>query len=788
MPNTPPIPSRLPDLGRILTAASVRRPRLVVGLALLATALLLAAATRLRSEVGYAAYFGPEDPAVHRLEAFLEEFESGLHVLVAFGCPGSRVCGSFREPVALELLGRLQTEIDRIPNVRSTRSLLNAPILVGPLETRTVAEPHAGGGFELAPDFAELVARAPAERFLGGVVVSDDLATAGIVVELQSLESAPVRGAVHALLALLERYEAELGGEIYAAGDPVWTVASDDDLDVDARNLTALMFATIAAILWAFFRDARFTLLPLAAVAALTVQVHGVIALLGVPMTTILAALPPLLAVIAVTTSVHLLAALARIGGPTAPALVAAADEVGPACFWASLTTAAGFASFGLSELASFRHFGLVSAIAFALAFVGTFTLLPALLCLLPSRRPVRVRAGLVREVIAAALGAATGRPRFVLAASAIGLAALAAGIPRLYYEVDFGSQSLVLRSVRFIEASFRGPMTTELVVTLPRGAHVYDPESLALLARIERWFEGEPSTGAAFSFLDFLEEAARADRGRAPADVAELAAAAPSAMLVASQLPGLASFWSESPAGDDGTVPRDPARNASSGPGRERARVSVHRRWLDGREQIPYLERLGAFVAELNREGQGMGYTVELAGGLELAARAERRIRETQWTSFAGAFGVVAAAMAAALWRSPALLVLGIAANVLPVVALLGLMGWAGVAVDPANAMVAAILLAVAEDDTMHVAIRYLRERATGLSARRAIVTTLEHVGEPLVVTGICLALGFAVLMFSRWGGLVSFGLLASLGIILALVGDLLLVPAALCRERERT
>jgi uncharacterized protein len=775
MPNKPPIPSRIPDLARSLTQWSVRRPRFVVAAAAALTLLLLGAATRLQSEVGYAAYFGPDDPAVHRLEAFLDEFESGLHVLVAFGCPGSRLCGSFREPIALEFLARLQAEIDRVPNVRSTRSLLNAPILVGPLETRTVGAAR-DGGYALAPDFAELVARAPSERFLRGVVVSDDLATAGIVIELQSLDSGPVRDSVHALLEVLARYERELGGELYAAGDPVWTVASDDDLDADARNLTALMFVTIAAILFAFFRDARFTLLPLASVAALTVQVHGVIALLGVPMTTILAALPPLLAVIAVTTSVHLLSALARNkSGDPVGALVAAADEVGPACFWASLTTAAGFASFGLSELASFRHFGLVAAIAFALAFLGTFTLLPALLCLLPARRPVRVRAGLVREVIAAALSAATGRPRFVLVAGTLGLLALAAGIPRLYYEVDFGAQSLVLRSVRFIEASFRGPMTTELVVTLPAGARVYDAETLRLLDRIERWFEGEPSTGAVFSFLDFLEEAARADRGVAARDLDELAAAAPSAMLVASQLPGLAAFWNEAAPRSDGE------------PARERARVSVHRRWLDGREQIPYLERLAGLVDELNREGGARGYAVELAGGLELAARAERRIRETQWTSFAGAFGVVAAAMGAALWRSPALLVLGIAANVLPVVALLGLMGWAGVAVDPANAMVAAILLAVAEDDTMHVAIRYLRERAAGVPARPAIVVTLERVGEPLVITGICLALGFAVLMFSRWGGLVSFGLLASLGILLALVGDLLLVPAALCRTRER-
>jgi predicted RND superfamily exporter protein len=274
------------------------------------------------------------------------------------------------------------------------------------------------------------------------------------------------------------------------------------------------------------------------------------------------------------------------------------------------------------------------------------------------------------------------------------------------------------------------------------------------------------------WSFLDFLEEAQRAVGSPRPDGLRALAAAAPGLMPIVTSLEGLAAFWSEAPEDADGA--------------RERARVSVHRRWLDGREQLPYLERLGAFVEALNRELAPRGYRVELAGGLELAARAERRIRETQWTSFAGAFGVVAAAMGAALWRSPALLALGVAANVLPVVALLGLMGWAGVPVDPANAMVAAILLAVAEDDTLHVALRYLRERDAGLAALPAITRTLERVGEPLLITGVCLALGFAVLMFSRWGGLVSFGLLASLGIALALVGDLLIVPAALGRNRD--
>jgi predicted RND superfamily exporter protein len=44
-----------------------------------------------------------------------------------------------------------------------------------------------------------------------------------------------------------------------------------------------------------------------------------------------------------------------------------------------------------------------------------------------------------------------------------------------------------------------------------------------------------------------------------------------------------------------------------------------------------------------------------------------------------------------------------------------------------------------------------------------------------------LCLSLGFCVLLTAEWGGLAFFGRLAAAGVILALVGDLLLLPAAL-------
>ncbi len=771
--------NRVSSLARFLTEISVRRPLVTVAVGLAVTLGLAYQAAQLSSEVGYAAYFGPDDPAVHRLSDFFEEFDSGLHVLVVFGCPGSDVCSSVRDRAALEFIGELQRDLDALPNVRRTQSVLNAPIVVGPLETRTIAARGGGGDYPLSSDWQRLAEQSLGEPFLANVVVSEDGKTAGIIVEFQSLDSQPVRELVHAILDLVPRYEEKLGSEIFVAGDPVWTVVADDDLDADSINLTLLMFVLILAILWGFFRDAWLTILPVLSVGGLTIAIHGVIALLSIPMTTILAALPPILVVIAITAAIHLLTGFLRHPelGP-GPALVEAADEVGPGCFWAAVTTAAGFGSFLLSDLASFRQFGLAAAIGLGLAFLGTFTLLPALLCLMSprTRGADRARLGVVRELLSAALGAVSGRPTFVLVTGLAVLIGLAAGIPRLYYEVDFGDQSLVLRSVRFMEANFRKPMTTELVVTVPEGKRIYDAESLRILERLEQYFDEEPSSGIAWSFLDFLEEAYRIDHGSRARSFDELVAAAPAEMPIVASYDGLSGFWSESATerGDAGRVYLD------------RARVSVHRSWLNGEDQIPYVDRLRDFIAEVNQDVGPQGYRVELHGGLELAALAERRIRDTQWRSFGTAFVVVALTLWALLWSAPALAALGTVVNVLPVVALLGLMGWAGIAVDPANTMVAAVLLAIAVDDTIHVSLRYQRARVGGSSRLDAITTTLTTVGEAVVITSICLALGFAVLMFSRWGGLVSFGLLASLGIVFALLADLLLLPAALLLRQD--
>ncbi len=715
---------RVSNLARYLTEVSVRRPLLTVLLGLGLTMALLFQAARLTSEVGYAAYFGPDDPAVQRLSDFFEEFDSGLHVLVVFGCPGSKMCTSVREQGALEFIGRLQRDLDRLPNVRKTQSVLNAPIVIGPLETQTIAERDDNGSYALASNWSALVDRSLSEPFLANIVVSKDGRTAGVIVELQSLQSQPVRDVVHAILDLVPRYEEELGSEIYVAGDPVWTVVADDDLDSDSLKLTVLMFILIAAILWVFFRDVWLTILPVLAVGGLTVAIHGVLALLSFPMTSILAALPPLLVVIAITSAIHLITTFLRHGDlAPAAALVRAAEEVGPGCLWASFTTAAGFASFLVSDLASFRQFGIAAGMGLALAFLGTFTLLPALLCLKPPRIRAAdsVRFGVVRDLLGAAL-AAREEPSHLR----VGHGRRGALGPRVWNPAPL----LRGRLRRPVAGASLGPLHGgELPAADDHRARRNGAGGQADLRR------GNPPAPTAPGTLlrsgaqhGVRVELPRFPRGGVPdrpwqqSRVLRRARNALPARRCRSSPPMKAS----PPSG----ASRPRTRRMEARIYRDRARISVHRSWLNGQEQIPYVDRLRDFIAKVNRDEEAQGYRVELTGGLELAALAEQRIRDTQWGSFGAAFGVVAVTLWALLWSNPWLATLATLCNLLPVMALLGVMGWLGIAVDPANTMVAAVLIAINDDDTIHMSLRYQRERRAGKSRLEAIT---DRASKPL-------------------------------------------------------
>jgi predicted RND superfamily exporter protein len=93
----------------------------------------------------------------------------------------------------------------------------------------------------------------------------------------------------------------------------------------------------------------------------------------------------------------------------------------------------------------------------------------------------------------------------------------------------------------------------------------------------------------------------------------------------------------------------------------------------------------------------------------------------------------------------------------------------------------IASIILGLVVDDTIHFLYRFREEINLGEDALQAIRATIESVGKPIFSTSIILALGFWVMCLASFEPNINFGLLSGVAILLALIADLVVLPAAI-------
>ncbi|MBW2545178.1 MAG: MMPL family transporter [Deltaproteobacteria bacterium] len=123
----------------------------------------------------------------------------------------------------------------------------------------------------------------------------------------------------------------------------------------------------------------------------------------------------------------------------------------------------------------------------------------------------------------------------------------------------------------------------------------------------------------------------------------------------------------------------------------------------------------------------------------------------------------------------------LSLVPNLFPIVLNFGIMGIFGIPLNTGTAMVAAIAIGIAVDDTIHLMSRYNTEMRVLQSQDKAIEVCIRAETRPVISTSVALALGFAVLGFSNFVPVISFGLLSSMVMIFAIIGDLFITPILL-------
>jgi predicted RND superfamily exporter protein len=129
-------------------------------------------------------------------------------------------------------------------------------------------------------------------------------------------------------------------------------------------------------------------------------------------------------------------------------------------------------------------------------------------------------------------------------------------------------------------------------------------------------------------------------------------------------------------------------------------------------------------------------------------------------------------------LFRSARLTAIAFLPNAFPVLVVFGMMGLFGMPLNCGSAMVATIALGVALNDTVHFIMHYRGRRDEGFDVRPALVGTFGEIGRPIVLTSVVNTIGFGILFLSDFRPMSDFGLLASVAMVAALVGDLVMLP----------
>jgi uncharacterized protein len=109
-----------------------------------------------------------------------------------------------------------------------------------------------------------------------------------------------------------------------------------------------------------------------------------------------------------------------------------------------------------------------------------------------------------------------------------------------------------------------------------------------------------------------------------------------------------------------------------------------------------------------------------------------------------------------------------------------LGLMGWLGIKLDMATALVASVALGLSVDDTFHCLLQFRRERQTR-SFRDSLFASYSVTGPGVILSSLAVAVGFAALRLSEFIPFVYFGTMVCIATTGSTLGNLVLLPACL-------
>lgn len=744
----------------------ILRHRIAVLVAIgLITLLALASLSRAVVASSFGRMFLGDSPAYH---AYLEravQFQASDEVLIV-GVEDPDVLtpsGQDRLRTVIDALQKMDG-VDRVESVLSARRLMKTPI-----------------GLPVASSYAEEARRDPQripalieafrqDPLYKGLLISKDGKSSLVLIQLTVDPNRPVEKAPQIVGAALEEFRAA-GYSADAVHQAGLLAIIGEVISQTFTTIGRLLPATALLLLltvWLLFRRLWPAAVALGVSGVGATWTMGFAVLLDPQVNIIVAAVPAVVLIVATSDVVHLcsaylleLAKLPEGEEHKRAAILASGEDVGKACLFTSITTFVGFVALSFIPTPVFRILGLVLGVGVGVSLLLAMTAVPIVFSLMGRPKPLREGpSAAVHRVLDGVLSrmqwAATVHPRWVVAGFAALLTVAGVGISRLQVETDFAKRLSADNRVRqdneWFARNFSGWNALELYVDVGDPARLRDPAFLAQLAALQRELEDLGQVDAVHSFLDGLGVVYQALGGqeKLPPDRRRL-----------TQTLALLQTFSG----------KDLGRLVDLDQGLVRMAIRLNVEGLRGSAEA------GVAVRDVGRRLMPKDVKVEPAGLTYMFGDWLDEIVEGQKTGLLFSILVIGMIMCLGL-RSLWMGLGSMPPNLFPLITIGGTMGLLWAEVDSDAISVAFLAIGIGVDDTIHFLNRF-RTEAQRVDRVEAIRRTFDFAGRAIFMTTLILIAGFLPFATSDYFVTRMFGTLLPLCLVVALLADLLLLPA---------
>ncbi len=540
----------------------------------------------------------------------------------------------------------------------------------------------------------------------------------------------------------------------------------------DSSTLIPAMFLAVLAFLWILLRSIPAVIAIVVVIILSILGTMGFTGWVGFALNQVNVSAPIIILTLSVADGVHLLSVYLRniAAGQEKTAAMQDAMKLNlQPIFLTSVTTAIGFASANFSDSPPFAELGTISAFGVMAAFWFSIALIPAFVMALPSRGMGRPPIG--TELMTRLGTWVTGHSTPLFWGTLVVVAFIVAFVPRNELtdntKTYFSKELEFRQGVDFLEERLSGADAINYALDCGEPNCINDPEFLRQVEQFTDWYRAQPEVPYVRTYTDVIKRLNQNMHGDDPAYYRlpeERPLAAQYLLLYEMSLPfglDLSNFM-----------------NAD----KSALWISAVLREQNAKQIIALEERVQEWMAANVPDLQTTGSSVSL-----MFAHIGQRNIYSMITGSVVALFLISVTLIVSL-RSLKYGLISIIPNAFPAAMAFGFWGMFVAQVNLAVAVVFSISLGIVVDDTVHFLSKYMRAVRNGTSGRGAVEYAFRTVGSPLLTTSLVLATGFFIMATSPFAVNSMMGTMVGMTILIALVFDLLFLPALLLKIDQWT